>query len=63
MVRAGSANTSMPAGPISNDHGWVLCGLAARTAAATAPSGPGTERQSRHGANAGPPPGSSTALS
>jgi len=42
---------------------WLLCGLAARIAAATAPSGPGVSRQWCHGSNARPLPGSSTPAS
>jgi len=39
----------MVSSEISKDHGWVLCGLAARTAHATAPKGPGSSHYCVHG--------------
>ncbi len=62
-MRVGSVKTSIASVPTANAHGWVLCGLAANTAAAIAPSGPGVSCQRRHGSWAGPLPGSSTAES
>ena len=44
VVRAGSRKTSIASGPSRKIHGWVLCGLAASTAQAIAPSGPGVSR-------------------
>ena len=44
--RESSRKTSIVSAPTSKIHGWVLCGLAASTAQATAPSGPGVSRHS-----------------